>query len=150
RVDEDRAGMATEHVVLFVDDGLPWRGISITALPSGTRFQLQPSFVVFIHGIPEGFRVCGVNQHGNSELPALVPHWGYARIVYTNAIPFAVAIEHPKALVYLQSRCSHLYIFLKLLCRARSPLGVVNSFKADIREHDKPARILARVFQRTP
>src|SRR5258708_12780849 len=65
--------MSPEYMMLLFDDGFPGSRIGIFPLTVGMRLQFQPTLVIFVHRIPKGGRVAGMDQYRNMKGPAFLP-----------------------------------------------------------------------------
>ena len=79
--------MLSKQAMLFIDQRLPWCRIFITSFTSRMRLQLHPALIIFIHWLPEGCRVCGMDQYRYVKLAAFFPDSIQPLII--NRYPFA-------------------------------------------------------------
>src|SRR5690606_33501920 len=124
-IDEFRFRVTSEYIVLLGYDGLPL--YRVVVVPTArTKFKLQPSFVVRIHGLPERAWIRRMNQYRNAQLAALVPDRPDPRIIDPDPLALAVAHRHAQILVDLQTTRTHLHVLLQLAEGSLLPLRIVD------------------------
>ena len=106
--------MAREKIVLFAHQRFPaWIFFRRTGA-AGMRLQLEPAFVVLIHGLEERPWLGGVDQHRNLQPGAGFKHFVEARIIHMDALAFGVLQIHAEVFEDLQTLRAVLHIAVEL------------------------------------
>src|ERR1700730_7540445 len=100
----DKYGMRmfSENVMLLGDQRFPgWQPLLIiTAIRMGGYFK--PSFVIFIQGVPETFRIGRMYQYRNVEFAAFFPNGIKPRIINADKLILLILKGQTEILVNLQ------------------------------------------------
>src|SRR5690349_19910609 len=121
--------VSPEYVMLFFDNGFPGGRLIISPLTVRVGLQLQPTLVVFIHRVPKGGRVGGMDQHRDVKRSAFFPNSIQPRTIDRDYFSIVVFEFDSQVFIDLSSYRPIMVMRLQLLQRAFRPSFLPQMYK---------------------
>src|SRR5690606_9057432 len=83
-----------------------------------------------------------MDQHGDAQLAAFIPHGTDARVIDAYAVTLGVIVVHTQTFVYFQTIGTEPDIVFELCDRFLSPAGIIDSRKIHVCKYDKTIGVM--------